>query len=705
MSEGAPSSPGNKVEPYIPASQSLPELTLGVLILGSVLAVVLAGANAYLGMFAGMTVSASVPAAVISMGLFRLVRRGNILQNNAVQTAAASGEGLASGVIFTLPALVLLKEWSEFSYLETTLIALFGGVLGVLFTIPLRRALIIDQPLQFPEGVATAEVLKVGAQGGGGVGVLVVAAVIGAVAKVGVTGLKLWAEVVQFAAWITKPAAAAAGTAAKAGTPFYFGINASPALLAVGYIVGFNVALVIFAGAVMNRWIAIPLYTMLADETTKIGGVPLAEALDGATALQAADAIHGAVTRYLGVGGMLVGGVFSLYRLRKSLLGGIQAGLQAYKNRKAGGGDVARTEHDMPMNIILILIAASVIPLFFLFNHFVDSFAVSAVMSIVVIVAGFLFSAVASYMAGLVGSSNNPVSGITISTILVAAALLLAMGLDSKAGPIAAILIGGVVCCAAAIGGDNLQDLKCGQLVGSTPWKQQTMQILGVVVAAVAMAPVLNILHRAYTIGSEGLSAPQAQLMGTVAKGVFAGGLPWTIIGIGAVIAASIIALDLVLESRKAAFRVPVMAFAVGVYLPYHLSTPIFLGGAIAMFVARKLDKQKASEARRNEVERMGLLAAAGFITGEALMGIGLAVPVGIKHDENALAMFLTTEGCKPDDKGVIHACHATYADFWLPSLVFVGIVLILLYILALRPGRKAGLPTAKDVSGRPPES
>jgi putative OPT family oligopeptide transporter len=700
----APSS-AHKVEPYIPASVSLPELTVGVVILGCMLSVILAGANAYLGMFAGMTVSASVPAAVISMGLFKLVRRGNILQNNAVQTAAASGEGLAAGVIFTLPALVILKEWSSFSYLETTLIALFGGVLGVLFTIPLRRALIIDQPLQFPEGVATAEVLKVGAQGGGGVGVLVTAAVIGAVAKVGVTGLKLWAEIVQFGTWIVKPAAATAGTAAKAGTPFYFGINASPALLAVGYIVGFNVALVIFAGAIVNRWVAIPLYTMLGDPSTVIvdpdTGATLAQSLHGANALQAADIIHGGVTRYLGVGGMLVGGVWSLYKLRKSLLGGITAGLQAYKNRKAGGGAVARTEHDMPMNIILILIAASVIPLFFLFNHFVHSIAISAVMSIVVIVAGFLFSAVASYMAGLVGSSNNPVSGITISTILVAALLLLAMGLGTKAGPIAAILIGGVVCCAAAIGGDNLQDLKCGQLVGSTPWKQQTMQIIGVAVAALAMAPILNILHKAYVIGSPGLSAPQANLMGTVAKGVFAGGLPWTIIGIGAGIAAAVIILDLLLEKRGSKFRVPVMAFAVGVYLPYHLSTPIFLGGVIAYFVARKLDKDKAGHERRSEVERMGLLAAAGFITGEALLGIGLAVPVGIKHNENALALFLEKRaGCPVDKAGVVEACHAHYSDFWLPSLVFVGIVLILLYILAFKRPKAPATPSITPTTG-----
>lgn len=644
--------PSGKVEPYIPASTTLPELTLGVIILGSVLSIVLAGANAYLGMFAGMTVSASVPAAVISMAIFRAIRRGNILQNNGVQTAAASGEGLAAGVIFTLPALILLKQWSEFKYVETTLIAGFGGILGVLFTIPLRRALIIDQPLQFPEGVATAEVLKAGARGGGGVGVLAAAAAIGAIAKLGATGFHLWHEVLAIGGWIIKPklaAAAAGSTAAPAvasqGVPFYFGINASPALLAVGFIVGANVATVIFAGAVLGRWVAMPLFAAFGDANAVIvnpdTGMTLAQQLatDGSTALGAAGVYHGAIIRYLGVGGMLVGGVWSLFKLRKSLLGGVRAGLDAYKRARAGGSaGVLRTERDMPMNIILILIGISVVPLFFIFWRFTDP-GVAAVMAVVMVVAGFLFSAVASYMAGLVGSSNNPVSGITISTILVSALLLVAMGVDSKAGPVAAILIGGIVCCAAAIGGDNLQDLKCGQLVGSTPWKQQTMQIVGVVVAALMMAPLLNILHRAYGIGSAGLPAPQANLMGTVAKGVFAGGLPWNIIAIGAGIAVVVIIIDSVLTAKGSKIRVPVMAFAVGVYLPFDLNVPIFMGGVIAWFVSRALENERPSAERRGEVERNGLLGAAGFITGEALMGIVIAVPVAIAHDAGVLKM------------------------------------------------------------------
>ena len=697
MSEVGSSQPAAKVVPYIPASTSLPELTVGVIVLGVVLSVILAGANAYLGMFAGMTVSASVPAAVISMAILRAMRTGNILQNNAVQTCAASGEGLASGVIFTLPALVMLHVWTRFSYVETTLIALFGGVLGVLFTIPLRRALIIDQPLQFPEGVATAEVLKVGAEGGGGVGVLVLAAVIGAVGKVGATGLKLWADVVKFGGWI-KGGAAKAAAATTHGVPIYFGINASPALLSVGYIVGFNVAAVIFAGAVLNRWIGVPLFALFGDpskivtsditvpvlhalghgrwkiDDIVIGHHYLTEKLVGAGALGAADLYHEYVTRYLGVGGMLVGGLYSLYKLRRSLLGGVTAGLDAYKKRRAGGTDaIARTEHDMPMNVILILIGASVIPLFFIFDHFTHSIGVSAVMAIVMVIAGFLFSAVAAYMAGLVGSSNNPVSGITISTILVAALLLLGMGLKSPAGPIAAILIGGVVCCAAAIGGDNLQDLKCGQLVGSTPWKQQVMQILGVAVAAFAMQPILNLLNDAYTIGSPALPAPQADLMGTVARGVFSGGLPLTIIALGGLAAVAVIILDTVLERRGSKIRTPVMAFAVGVYLPFELNVPIFLGGVVAWLVSRRLDRSKATPERRLEVERMGLLAAAGFITGEALMGIGLAVPVAAMQNENAIALF--------KHKGI-----PALADFWEPSVVMVCVALVLLYRLAFKP-------------------
>lgn len=669
MSESSPpsSAPSATVKPYIPASRILPELTPGVIVLGLVLSVILAGANAYLGMFAGMTVSASIPAAVISMGVLKLVG-GNILQNNAVQTAAASGEGLAAGVIFTIPALVMLGVWSRFSYLETTLIAGFGGVLGVLFTIPLRRALIIEQPLQFPEGVATAEVLKVGAEGGGGVKLIAGAGLIGALAKLGSTGLKLWSET---ATWGFR-----AGKSA-----FTIGSNLSPALIGVGFIVGLNVSVVIFLGAVVDRWFGVPLFSYLGDASTivtdqvdKAGhALHLSDLLAGASAVDQSDLIHGYATRYLGVGMMLIGGFWALFKLRRSLLGGIKAGLDAYKKGKeAGGGGLARTERDMPMNVILILIGLSVVPLFFIFAYFTHSIGIAAVMAVVMVIAGFLFSAVASYMAGLVGSSNNPVSGITISTILVSALLLLGLGMESPAGPVAAILIGGVVCSAAAIGGDNLQDLKCGQLVGSTPWKQQTMQIMGVVVAAFVMAPLLNLLNDAYTIGSAGLPAPQAGLMASVAQGVFLGGLPWGIIGIGAAIAAVVIVIDVTLEKRQARFRLPVMAFAVGAYLPFELTTPIFLGGLAAHFVDRALARASADEERRNVAGRQGLLFSAGLITGEALMGIALAIPIAATHSDTVLALF-----------------DGRFGDLRIPGLILVAAVLTLAYYAALSPEKK----------------
>lgn len=662
-SDPPPASKPSSVTPFIPASQSLVELTIGVVVLGSILSAVLAGANAYLGMFAGMTVSASIPAAVISMGILRFVRGSNILQNNLVQTSAASGEGLAAGVIFTLPALLILGTWSRFSYVETTLIAGFGGILGVLFTIPLRRALIIDQPLQFPEGVATAEVLKVGATHGGGVGIIALAAVVGAIGKVGATGLKLYGETAAWATYVTGK------------TPLYVGSNLSPALIGVGYIVGLNVALVIFAGAAVNRWIAIPLFAELGDATAIIvdraSGQTLADLLadKDLTALVAADEIHYGATRYLGVGCMLVGGFYALIRLRRSLLSGIKAGLDAYQKTRAGGGAaMLRTERDMPMNIILVLIGLSVIPLFFIFHHFVDSWGISAVMAVVMLVAGFLFAAVASYMAGLVGSSNNPVSGITIATILTSALLLLAMGVGPEAGPVAAILIGGVVCCAASIGADNVQDLKAGQLVGSTPWKQQVMQIVGVVVAALLMAPLLNLLHEAFTIGSKALSAPQANLMGSVAQGVFQGGLPKLFIGIGAVIALVVIALDLVAEKAGWSFRTPVMAFAVGVYLPFDLSTPILFGGLIAWAIDRALRAEGAAGGeRRATVERQGLLFSAGLITGEALMGLVVAIPIAISGDAKVIAI-----------------AGGAYHDLMWPGMILVAIAMTMTYRAAL---------------------
>ncbi|MDP6608845.1 MAG: oligopeptide transporter, OPT family [Vicinamibacterales bacterium] len=607
---------GGRTGPVVPASQTLPEITAKAVVLGVVLSIVLAAANAYLGLFAGMTVSASIPAAVISTAVLRLFARSNILENNIVQTAASAGESLAAGVIFTVPALIILETWTEFHYWEVTLIAGFGGLLGVLFTIPLRRALIVEQPLRFPEGVATAEVLKVADSGGGGIGYLMTAGGVGALFKLGGLGLQLWHEAIEYARF-------------AGGTVLYIGTNLSPALVGVGYIVGLNVAVLLLVGGLLNWWIVIP--TIVAS-----GGVT-----DG-DPVAIAGTLWSTQTRYLGVGAMVIGGLWALVQLRASLVSGIRSGIEAYHRVRAGGGDdVLRTERDAPMPWIGWTLLLSVVPLFFVFNLFTGSAAVSAVMAAVMLVAGFLFSAVAGYMAGLVGSSNNPISGVTIATLLVSSLLLLVMmGADNPAGPAAALFIAAVVACGGAIAGDNMQDLKAGYLVGATPCKQQVMQAVGVVAAATVMAPILTLLLRAYGIGiataehPEPLAAPQATLMASVAQGVFGGDLPWTMVFIGMAIAAAVIVIDLVLERRGAAFRAPVLAVAVGIYLPLELEVPIFVGGVIAS-VAERARRRSGGDAGA----RHGLLFAAGLITGEALVGILMAVPIVLTSNPAVLAV------------------------------------------------------------------
>jgi len=591
--------------------KTLAEITIKAVVLGVLLSIILAGANAYLGLFAGMTVSASIPAAVLSMGILRFFKRSNVLENNIVQTAASAGESLSAGVIFTLPALVILGFWEDFNYLWVTIIAGFGGLLGVLFTIPLRRALIVQDKLQYPEGIATAEVLETGQEGGAGVRRIAMAAVAGALFKIGSKGIGLWPEAFEKAGRVK-------------GTIAYFGSNLSPALLSVGYIVGINIAVLIFLGGVLNWYIAIPICASL-------GEWPLhTEAGDFAYE------IWSSKTRYLGVGGMLLGGLWTIFSMRKSLFSGIASGLKAYRKVKEEGEDsVPRTEKDMPMKWVLVLIVASLVPLFLVYQYFVKAVAVSLPMALVMLVAGFVFSAVAGYMAGLVGSSNNPISGVTIATVTVSALLLLLlMGADSVNGPAAAIIIGAVVCCAAAIAGDNMQDLKAGYILGATPWRQQVMQMIGTVSASLVLAPVLMLLYNAYGFrgepgaGPDALSAVQANLMASVSRGVFKGDLPWNYVFVGMGIAAFVIILDEYLKWKESKFRTPVLAVTIGIYLPLELAVPIMIGGIVNHAAARFHARVKTPIEDVETSNRDGLLFASGLITGEALTGILLAIPI-----------------------------------------------------------------------------
>jgi len=604
------------------------QLTFRAVLLAIVLAMILAAANAYLGLFAGLTIATAIPAAVVSMGVLRLLGGGTILENNIVQTGASAGSSIAAGVIFTIPALIILGYWQDFRYSWVLAIAGLGGLLGVLFSVPLRRTMIVEEPLPFPEGKAAAEVLKAGDNPGPGLKILAMSGVIGAVVKLAAaSGLRLIPDSAIGAGFLGKYLG-------------YMGTGLSPALLGVGYIVGLNVGIVVVSGSILSFNIAIPIYHAFF-----MGSDPaLAASVAGAGAADIAGAIWSAKIRYLGVGTMLVGGVWTLFSLRKSLASGIKSGFAAA--RKGTGAIVAETDRDLPMKWMLAALVVFVIPLALLYQAIVGQWMVSIPMTIIMIVAGFLFVSVSAYLAGLVGSSNNPVSGITIATILFASVVLMfLLGRDSPIGAVAAIMIGAVVCCAAAVGGDNLQDLKAGYIVGATPWKQQLMLAIGAFSCALIMAPVLNLLAAAYGIGAptpehpNSLSAPQATLMASVAKGMFGGELPWTMIAIGAGIGALVIALDEWLKSRKSTFRVPVLAAAIGIYLPLELMVPIFIGGLLSYFVERRKGLKPHDEEERDRIHRPGTLFSAGLITGEALMGIAIAIPIVVSARADVLAL------------------------------------------------------------------
>ena len=643
------------------AEKAPPELTLRAIVLAIVLAVILAAANAYLGLFAGMTIASAIPAAVVSMAVLKMLGGGHILENNIVATGASAGTSIATGVIFTIPALILLDYWVDFRYMWVLAIAGLGGLLGVLFSVPLRRSLIVDQGLAFPEGKAAAEVLKTGDRPGEGLKILAGAAALGGLMKVAAgSGLRLIPDTASVSTWFDR-------------TIGYFGTNLSPALFGVGYIVGLNIGVVMLAGGALAWCIAIPIYSTFFLANDPVLSVSLA----GASAEDAAFTIWSTQIRYLGVGAMLTGGVWTLISLRKSLVSGIRSGLSV--DHGAAGAEIPSTERDLPMRYILIGTLIFVLPLLMLYQAIVDQWTVSLPMTIIMIVAGFLFVSVSAYMAGLVGSSNNPVSGLTIATILFAALVLaFLLGRSSPIGAVATIMIGAVVCCAACIGGDNLQDLKCGYILGATPWKQQVMLAVGGVSSAFIMAPVLSLLAQAYGIGvpteahPNPLLAPQANLMASVAKGIFGGKLPWTMIGIGIGIGAVIIMIDEWLKKSGAAWRAPVLACAVGIYLPIELSVPIFAGGLVAHLVEKHFPPSDV-EGDRERIHQKGTLFSAGLITGEALMGIVIAIPIVLSGSADVIAL--------PE---------SLHFSGWL-GLVMIAVIAWLLYRTALRQNAEAG--------------
>ncbi len=623
--------------PLVGANRNLRELTIKALVLGMLLSAILAAANAYIGLLVGLTVSASIPAAVVSMGVLRLFRRSTILENNMVQTATSAGESLAAGIIFTLPALVMMHAWDGYQWGTTVLIGILGGILGVAFTIPLRRALIVETKLAFPEGVATAEVLKTGgietdkdhpdrkpsAEAKRGLKTLLFSAGLGGTIKFMEAGLGLLAGTI-------------ATTKSWFGGVWLFtgGMALNPALLGVGYIVGLNIALLVFMGGAIGTLIGVPINWLLnPDEVMADANISGAMANWSVQDWQAVAEASWQQCRRVGVGAMMLGGLWSLIALIKPMLSGIKASLRAHRHSKLPGTVNLRTERDIPITYVALIVLLAILPLYFIFLYALDDYPgrhlIAVVMTTLMLVLGFVFSAVAGYMTGLVGSSNNPVSGVTIASVIVTALILLQLmgnqGMAAKLGPVAVMYLAGIICSAAAIAGDNLHDLKCGHMVGATPWRQQLFQVVGVIAAAVAIPPILSVLDRGYGIGrvspinpeATPLSAPQASLMSELSTGIFGQGIEWNYIYMGFGLALVLILLDLIQKKRGSNFRFPVLAVAVGVYLPLSLSVSIFLGGLVAHWRLGKMSDIK--------LDNEGILRASGLITGEALMGVLVA--------------------------------------------------------------------------------
>lgn len=583
-------------KPYVPASKKLPEFTWVSLIVGAILAIVFGAANAYLGLIVGMTVSASIPAAVISMAVLRIIlKRTSILENNIVQTIASSGEALAAGVIFTLPALFI---WQLQPSLATiAIIALAGGVLGVILMIPLRKSLIVKEhgKLPYPEGTACAEVLKTGEEGGKGARLVLGGLGIGAVFKLLTDAVKAFPSSVEWEIYKFKNAA--------------IGMDTLPAMLGVGYIVGPRIAGVMFAGGVLGWLGIIPLISYIGEVAqTPIypGEVPISE--------MGYHDIWSNYLRYIGAGAVAFGGIIGLIRTLPTIVSSFTGALKGFSS--AGEAGVLRTEKDIPMSLIVALTI-----LFIGILVFYPSIQIGLIGAVLLFIFGFFFVTVSSRIVGIVGSSSNPVSGLTIAALIFISLILSAIGQTGESGMVIAITIGAVVCIAAAIAGDTSQDLKTGYILGATPKWQQFAQLYGVFIASIVIGFVLVLLDDVYGFGSAELPAPQATLMSMVVEGIMSGDLPWHLLFIGAAIAATV-----------ELFRVGSLPFAVGLYLPIHTTAPIMIGGLISGIIARRAkNKEEATEKKER-----GTLLASGYIAGEALMGIvvALAITAGVTFPE-----------------------------------------------------------------------
>ena len=597
-------------KPYIPADKVVPEFTVTALLIGILLAIVFGAANAYLGLLVGMTVSASIPAAVISMGIIRVIlRKDSILENNMVQTIGSAGESVAAGAIFTLPALFLWAEEGKIDFpsiLTIFLIALFGGVLGVCFMVPLRQALIVEEhgTLPFPDGTACAEVLLAGEEGGSKAGTVFAGLGIAAVYKFLADGTQLFKSEI--------------GHAFESYKGSQVGIQVLPALAGVGYICGPKISSYMFAGGTLSWFVLMPMIALFGADATIF---PASKTVTELLTMEGGgpSALWSNYIKYIGAGAVATGGIISLIKSLPLIIRTFKQAIDSMKNKNAAHKGL-RTEQDLPIPV-LIAVALVIAVLIWL----IPTFPVNLIGALIIVVFGFFFATVSSRMVGLIGSSNNPVSGMTIATLLFATVILKATGTTGITGMVGAISIGGIICIVAAIAGDASQDLKTGFIVGATPKKQQLGEIIGVVASAAAIGFVLYLLNEAWGYGTEKIPAAQATMMKMLVEGIMNGELPWALIFIGVFIA-------IVVEI----LHMPVMPFAVGMYLPFSLSAGIMAGGVVRILVEKRKGTEKEKKARTDR----GLLFTSGMIAGEGIVGILLAVFAVFKIDSKIVLPF-----------------------------------------------------------------
>ena len=667
-------------KPYVPAEDDMAELTFKAVFLGAIMSVVLGAANAYLGMKVGLTVAATFPAAVVAMASLRPFR-GTILEENVARTTASVGEALVAGAIFTIPAFVIAGVWDEIHLYESAAIMLVGGVLGVFFVIILRRTLVEEAELPFPESMAAAEIVKAGQGGQSGAKYVFSAMGLAALWEIFVNSRGLQFVSDHGNGWLPFKSSQVELLGEKklfGGGMRWESPGALPALFGVGFIVGPSVSSILFAGALMGHLFLGPLALFLQPElganiTTDSGWMGLA------------GQIYGGQVKPLAVGAMIVAAFYTLWNLRKQLIGGIGKGFaELGAGHAASNAGRSRLEVDLNLKKIGIGIIVLSVALFFLYRHFTGSIGGSLVLTVVMIILGFLFAAVAGYLVGLIGSSNNPISGLTLSTLIIAALMMVMLNITGGAGVAGVLAVAGVVCCSCGIAGDMMQDLKVGHVLGGTPWKMEVGEIIGVVPAALVLPAVLLALDRTYTIGSEALSAPQAGLMALMANGIVGGEMAWPL-----VIAGMFFAVGLILIKAPAP-----MLIAVGMYLPFYATAGIFVGGGFRWVMDLMLERGKPTDEQKTKAENTGVLVSSGLIAGGALTAVVIAFIVlgynppwvePIQHPEfqapaQAVGLDLKLEEL-PTFIDSARMAIGFRPSAWLGLIAFLGIAVMLIYL------------------------